>query len=168
MRITNSRTGRSKTGNILDRYLNSMGYQIVYLRTAKQNGMKNVHRLVAQAFIPNPENKSEVNHKNGKEKWNNAVENLEWVTTAENIRHACVTGLRRSAFTESDIFTTYKLYHKEGLSQRKIASMFRVRQSTVSKVLLGYIWRHLHARAMAAFLKKKPSASVRTPRKAAA
>jgi hypothetical protein len=52
-----------------------------------------VHRIVAQTFIPNPENKPEVNHINGKDIYDNSVRNLEWVTSSENSIHAVQTGL---------------------------------------------------------------------------
>ncbi len=67
------------------------GYWIVVLYKDGRKTTKSVHRLVAKAFIPNPKNKPQVNHIDSNKK-NNKVENLEWVTSGENEKHAYDSG----------------------------------------------------------------------------
>ena len=65
---------------------------MVYLYKNGEGKRFLVHRLVALTFIPNPENKPQINHKDGNP-LNNNVNNLEWVTSSENIRHGIKNGL---------------------------------------------------------------------------
>lgn len=68
------------------------GYLRVTLRKDRKETFAAVHRLVAAAFLPNPNNLNIVNHKDG-DKLNNSASNLEWCTYSENMRHAFKNGL---------------------------------------------------------------------------
>lgn len=93
----------SDTGRIINRktglerkpYVNENGYCIVGIYDSEKgvSVQHRVHRLVAEAFIPNPAHKRTVNHKDGN-KQNNVVDNLEWATHSENLEHARRTGLK--------------------------------------------------------------------------
>lgn len=74
-------------------YKGTKGYYCIRLISGRTKRYFAVHRLVAQAFIPNPEGKTQVNHIDGN-KHNNTVSNLEWVTAKENAEHALSHGLR--------------------------------------------------------------------------
>lgn len=96
------RTGAAHECNLEDKILSPIekrekgqkqGYLFVNLFKKNKGTLSYVHRLVAQAFIDNPENKKTVNHKDGN-KHNNHVDNLEWNTNKENNMHAIKTGLR--------------------------------------------------------------------------
>ena len=67
-----------------------------YQRVGTGGSSTSVHRMVAETWIPNPNHYRDVNHING-DKDDNRVENLEWVTHSENLRHAYRTGLRKAA-----------------------------------------------------------------------
>lgn len=75
---------------------NPKGYYIATLYNEDGPRQVSVHRLVANAFIPNPENKPQINHINGFKR-DNRIDNLEWCTPQENMRHAFDTGLGKHA-----------------------------------------------------------------------
>lgn len=92
--VSNAGLVRNKnTGNILVPQLNHKGYLRINLYYNHKANPHSVHRLVAQAFIPNPDNKPQINHITGV-KTCNWIGNLEWVDNSENQKHAYATGLQ--------------------------------------------------------------------------
>ena len=91
---TLGRIRNKETGVILKPCVTEWGYKMIHLHYNSKAHTRYVHKLVAETFIPNPENKPEVNHEDGV-KTNNHVSNLSWVTHSENNEHAYRIGLKR-------------------------------------------------------------------------
>lgn len=105
-----------------------------------------VHRLVAQAFIPNPENKPQVNHISGV-KTDNRVENLEWVTANENMLHAFKIGLNhskekhyKSKLTNAQREEIIKSYipFSRNFGTRALAKKYNVSHEAISSLIRKY------------------------------
>lgn len=95
-----------RKGKILCSHPNWNNYLMVNLCTNNKGHSKAVHRLVAETFIPNPNNLPQVNHIDGN-KNNNNVSNLEWCTAKENINHSWKMGLSKSYIHPKGILTKY-------------------------------------------------------------
>lgn len=107
-----------------------------------------VHRLVAKAFIPNPDNKPEVNHIDGN-KLNNHVDNLEWCTRKENVQHSSDNGLLRcdgvhfNAKLNVANVVQIKKELANGTRKCAIAKKYNVEVGTVYAISYNKSWRHV-------------------------
>lgn len=113
------------SGKVLKGSLTNAGYQRIF----EGSRGRSVHRMVAEAFIPNPENKPCVNHKNG-DKTDNRVSNLEWATYSENHLHAFDSDIRTTKFKARDR-ETMLIMRLSGVGAPKIAKQFGCAHKTV-------------------------------------
>lgn len=90
-------------GKLLKNYVNNRGYVRIGVYKSGAIVNKGMHRVVAEAFLPNPENKPDVNHINGI-KTDNRVENLEWATHYDNMQHFLNSGLNKKKFNNTMLF----------------------------------------------------------------
>jgi hypothetical protein len=119
---------------ISDKELSLVNHSAGYLYVIISKKTALVHRLVAEAWIPNPDNLDFVNHKDGDKK-NNNVDNLEWCSRSYNLQHAYDTGLRSKKLSEEDkesIKTTYALGKH---SQKDLGLLYGVDQKIIWKTL---------------------------------
>ena len=141
------------TQYILKGRLSKSGYLQVSIKEDKTGKFKNqyIHRLVAIHFLDNPENKREVNHKDGN-KENNKLENLEWVTSSENQKHRHSIGIKKTSNRKIGMFD------KDGNLVQEFNSIVEAftllkKPSRVNidnalqgkqKTAYGYIWKYLN------------------------
>lgn len=147
-----------KCGNVFSRFTNrylkvsksKTGYLVVNIRKNGKRQPVYIHRLVAEAYIPNPDNKKQVNHIDG-DKCNNLVENLEWVHDIENKQHAVKCGLtkrgselKRSRYTEQQVQVICELF-QQGLSVGNVIKTvsFETTKATLLNIRSRRDWCHV-------------------------
>lgn len=146
----------SISSKILDPKPNPNGYIEVKLRIKFGKGLSfKVHRLVAQAFIPNPENKPQVDHINCIKSDNSKV-NLRWCTNLENQQYAALNGLKhrpigeinpKCKLSETDVLEICRLLDL-GSKQSDIAAKFNVDRVNISAINTGLAWNFLTGRKL--------------------
>jgi len=127
------------------------GYCRVNLKVNQKTNTKNIHRILAEAFLENPDNKPQINHINGV-KSDNRIENLEWCTLSENRQHAYKTGLQNglsrrgvknnfAKLENKDIIEIRKRYDKKkGLTMKVLSKEFNVSTGCIQSVLSKKNW----------------------------
>ena len=132
-------------------FKNKCGYMLIYLKTSHGSICKQVHRLIAEAFIPNPSGFETVNHKNGI-KSDNRVDNLEWLSRKDNIKHAWKTGLAKPRFgiknpanvyTEEQIRAVCVLLEQDCFGNKEIAKMCDVNVTLIRDIKFRNKWLNI-------------------------
>lgn len=119
--------------------LGNSGYYQVRLSKDGKYIYKNLHRILAETFIPNPNNYRTVNHINGN-KLDNRISNLEWADDCTQQHQACLLGLKPTTqhiLTEEEILDVYKRYFEKGEGVCSIAKLYNTRQQQITKLIKG-------------------------------
>ena len=128
------------TGKPVKPQINGTGYY----RVAIGKKLKFVHRLVAQKYLPNPDNLPQVNHKDGN-KLNNHVDNLEWVSNRENSLHALRNGWMRieenHQFAKLDRESVSFIKSHPEMTRKELSEMFNISPHTISDIRNGRTWK---------------------------
>jgi len=123
-----------KGGKFVTRRIDRGGYITVRLSNQGKTTTHFLHRLIAEAYLPNPENKPFINHINGV-KTDNCIENLEWVTHAENIKHGYLCGLCKSQLRQTPVINICS--GKKFPSIKKAAEFHSLKYATCKGYLNG-------------------------------
>lgn len=138
-----------KSNNIKKCSKDKIGYIHIILFNRNKRKVFYIHRLVAQAFIPNPDNKPQVNHIDGN-KLNNNLINLEWCTHSENMKHAFKSGLHSfkgernnlSKLSEKQVLAIHGLY-LSGMTLITLSKIYNVSMGCIKGIVYGYNWKYL-------------------------
>jgi hypothetical protein len=125
--------------------LGNSGYYQVRLSKDGNYVYKNLHRLLAETFLPNPYNYRTVNHINGN-KLDNRLDNLEWLDDCNQQHQAYLIGLKphtQYVLTKEDIIKVYELY-SQGISMGNIAKQFNTRKQQIAKLVKGQRHQNLY------------------------
>ena len=118
------------------------GYQMLILRNKGKRKAMLVHRLVAMAFVPNPDGLPCVNHKDGN-KSNNCASNLEWCTHSENLSHAHKSRLHRSGGRLTDRqATAMRRLMQYGMSSTQLSKLTGFSLTYLGHIKHGRLYKH--------------------------
>ena len=124
----------SNSPKFLKGKLTTKGYLNVSLHGNNKPTQKTIHRLVAEAYITNPDNKPHINHIDG-DKHNNCSSNLEWCTPQENTGHALRTNLIKRCMSVDDASEVCEAYATGLFIQRELAGCFNVSRKTINIIV---------------------------------
>ena len=139
-----------KTPRLLNWSLDVSGYEVKTISVDTKPVNIKAHRVIAEAFIPNPENKPYINHLNSNPS-DNRIENLEWCTASENTKHMFDTGRKtlvgenhnQSILNRKKVKEIRKIYKEQDITQKELGKKYGVTCHCISAVIRRKTWSHI-------------------------